>query len=62
MKSGGHSTLTFMIVFLCIISFIAILFVGYKFWQRKKREEQQARFIKLFEEDEDLETELGLRD
>ncbi|KAH0776427.1 hypothetical protein KY290_007838 [Solanum tuberosum] len=31
-------------------------------WQKKKREEQQARLLKLFEEDDDLEVELGIRD
>ncbi|KAH0731833.1 hypothetical protein KY289_003021 [Solanum tuberosum] len=32
------------------------------FWQKKKREEQYARLLKLFEEDDELELELGLRD
>lgn len=57
-----HSALIFMLLFFGLVTFIAILSIGYMRWQKKKREEQQARFIKLFEEDDDLEAELGLRD
>jgi len=39
---------------------IIALFLGYKYWQKKKRERDQARFLKLFEEGDDLEDELGL--
>lgn len=52
------------IVIFCV-SFVAILAVAvflYKLWQQKKREEQAARFLKLFEDDDDLEIELGLKD
>ncbi|XP_061366657.1 uncharacterized protein LOC133309831 isoform X2 [Gastrolobium bilobum] len=42
----------------------AILILGgvgaYKYWQKKKREQDQARFLKLFEEGDDIEDELGL--
>ncbi|KAJ9538165.1 hypothetical protein OSB04_030898 [Centaurea solstitialis] len=31
-------------------------------WQKKKRDEQYARLLKLFEQDDELELELGLRD
>ncbi|CAN6289822.1 unnamed protein product [Urochloa humidicola] len=41
---------------------IIALFGGYKYWQKKKRERDQARFLKLFEEGDDLEDELGLSD
>jgi heme/copper-type cytochrome/quinol oxidase subunit 2 len=61
-KSGGHSMVTLFLVLVCIVIAAAILFIGYKIWLKRKREEQQARFIKLFEDDEDLEAELGLRD
>ncbi|CAA0300539.1 unnamed protein product [Arabidopsis thaliana] len=37
-------------------------FFLYKLWQKKKRDEQYARLLKLFEEDDELEVELGLRD
>lgn len=32
----------------------------YKFWQKKKREHDQVRFLKLFEDGDDIEVELGL--
>ncbi|KAD4179482.1 hypothetical protein E3N88_28073 [Mikania micrantha] len=34
----------------------------FKLWQKKKREEQHARLLKLFEEDDELDFELGLSD
>ncbi|KAK3151260.1 hypothetical protein QOZ80_3AG0243690 [Eleusine coracana subsp. coracana] len=36
------------------------LFLGYKYWQKRKRERDQARFLKLFEEGDDIDDELGL--
>ncbi|ONM32011.1 hypothetical protein ZEAMMB73_Zm00001d040773 [Zea mays] len=39
---------------------VTSLFEGFKYWQKKKRERDQARFLKLFEEGDDLEDELGL--
>lgn len=56
------SALLIMLVFFGFALLIAIATVGYMKWQKRKREEQQARFMKLFEEDDDLEAELGLRD
>ncbi|CAL0310439.1 unnamed protein product [Lupinus luteus] len=39
----------------------AIVIVGaFKYWQKKKREQDQARFLKLFEDEDDIEDELGL--
>jgi len=54
------------VVVIIIVSVLAsvlltiALFGGYKYWQKKKREQDQARFLKLFEEGDDLEDELGL--
>ncbi|AQL07560.1 hypothetical protein ZEAMMB73_Zm00001d047767 [Zea mays] len=39
---------------------VTALFGGFKYWQKKKRERDQVRFLKLFEEGDDLEDELGL--
>lgn len=36
------------------------LFGGYKYWLKKKRERDQLRFLKLFEEGDDMDDELGL--
>ncbi|KAE9590954.1 hypothetical protein Lal_00023316 [Lupinus albus] len=33
---------------------------AFKYWQKKKREKDQARFLKLFEDGDDIEDELGL--
>ncbi|ONK67798.1 uncharacterized protein A4U43_C05F3890 [Asparagus officinalis] len=38
----------------------SLAYVAYKYWQKRKREQDQARFLKLFEEGDDIEDELGL--
>ncbi|GFQ00915.1 hypothetical protein PHJA_002235400 [Phtheirospermum japonicum] len=40
--------------------FIAGLVSICKYWQKRKRQQQQARFLKLFEETDDVEDELGI--
>ncbi|XP_004506418.1 uncharacterized protein [Cicer arietinum] len=61
--SRGSSTgLKILIVFLGLVSVIAFCVFLFKLWQRKKREEQHARLLKLFEDDDELEVELGMRD
>nr|XP_016475014.1 PREDICTED: uncharacterized protein LOC107796728 [Nicotiana tabacum]XP_033515030.1 uncharacterized protein LOC117279587 [Nicotiana tomentosiformis] len=50
------------IVLLGILAAVGFCYVLFKIWQKKKREEQQARLLKLFEEDDDLEVELGIQD
>lgn len=40
--------------------FIAGLVVAYKYWQKRKRQQDQARFLKLFEDTDDVEDELGI--
>ncbi|XWS55744.1 hypothetical protein CRYUN_Cryun09bG0026800 [Craigia yunnanensis] len=39
---------------------VIALVVAYKYWQKKKRQQDQARFLKLFEEGDENEDELGL--
>jgi len=41
-----------------IIGFVG----GYKYYQKRKRQQEQARFLKLFEEHDDMEDELGLEE
>ncbi|ERN20057.1 hypothetical protein AMTR_s00071p00195020 [Amborella trichopoda] len=61
----SHSQgLGFKVLVICfgvaaVVAFSVFLF---KKWQKKKREEQHARLLRLFEEDDELELELGLRD
>ncbi|XP_021912675.1 uncharacterized protein LOC110826355 [Carica papaya] len=51
-----------VIILLGVLALSLFSFFLFKLWQKKKREEQYARLLKLFEEDDELEVELGLRD
>ncbi|GMY05023.1 valine-tRNA ligase [Fagus crenata] len=59
-KSSTGSTV--VIIFLVVVVLVLISLFLFKLWRKKKREEQYARLLKLFEEDDELEVELGLRD
>ncbi|CAI9101529.1 OLC1v1038872C3 [Oldenlandia corymbosa var. corymbosa] len=67
-KSDSHTPLAgskgsrIAIICLIVLAVVVLSFSLFKFWQKKKREEQYARLLKLFEEDDELELELGLRD
>ena len=64
-ESHTSSSRTGTKVILVLLGFVAVAmfsFFLYKLWQKKKRDEQYARLLKLFEEDDELEVELGLRD
>lgn len=58
-SSAGIKVLIVCLGFVAVIGFSVLLF---KLWQKKKREEQHARLLKLFEDDDELEVELGIRD
>lgn len=58
-SSVGRNILIVLLGVVAVIVFGVFLF---KLWQRKKREEQHARLLKLFEDDDELEVELGMRD
>ncbi|KAG9456925.1 hypothetical protein H6P81_001433 [Aristolochia fimbriata] len=58
-KKNGINVLVICLGLLAVVGFSVFLF---KIWQKKKREEQHARLLRLFEEDDELELELGLRD
>lgn len=57
--NNGHAVL---LICLGAIVVIGTAFLLFKLWQKRKREEQHARLLRLFEEDDELEVELGLRD
>lgn len=59
-KKGMHIALVLLIVAVVLAVCIAGGVVGYKYWQKKKRQQDQARFLKLFEDGDDIEDELGL--
>ncbi|XVE76285.1 hypothetical protein DITRI_Ditri12bG0159800 [Diplodiscus trichospermus] len=59
-RNGMHVAVVILISVLVSAVTIIALVGAYKFWQKKKRQQDQARFLKLFEEGDDIEDELGL--
>lgn len=59
-SSGSGSKIA--IICLALVAVLGLSYLLFKLWRKKKREEQYARLLKLFEEDDELELELGLRD
>ncbi|KAF8402801.1 hypothetical protein HHK36_010892 [Tetracentron sinense] len=60
--TGKGMNLVSMILISVLVSTVSIIgaIAAYRYWQRKKREQDQARFLKLFEDGDDIEDELGL--
>ncbi|PQQ16104.1 hypothetical protein Pyn_11103 [Prunus yedoensis var. nudiflora] len=61
-SSSGSVALKTVIVLLGVAAVLGFCVFLFKIWQKKKREEQHARLLKLFEDDDELEVELGIRD
>ncbi|KAI3972832.1 hypothetical protein MKX01_019490 [Papaver californicum] len=67
-KAEGHTSsskntgVTVLFVFVGLVAVVVLGVFLFKMWQKKKREEQHARLLRLFEEDDELELELGLPD
>ncbi|KAL3839593.1 hypothetical protein ACJIZ3_024184 [Penstemon smallii] len=59
-SKGMHWALIMVISITVSAAFFAGLFAVYKYWQKKKRQQEQARFLRLFEESDDIEDELGI--
>ncbi|XP_047311693.1 uncharacterized protein LOC124915082 [Impatiens glandulifera] len=59
-RKGLHWAVVATIVIIVAIVFILGLVVAYKYWQKRKREQEQARFLRLFEDGDDIEDELEL--
>ncbi|URD83673.1 hypothetical protein MUK42_23225 [Musa troglodytarum] len=57
-----NTGLKVLLVSLGVATLVLLSLFLFKMWQKKKREEQHARLLKLFEEDDELEVEFGLRD
>ncbi|KAG0487776.1 hypothetical protein HPP92_006587 [Vanilla planifolia] len=52
-----------LIVVLCVLASLVVITgmtAAYKYWQKRRREEEKARFLKLFNEGEDFGDELDL--
>ncbi|XP_065856531.1 uncharacterized protein [Euphorbia lathyris] len=59
----GNGMHIFLVILICVVvSTVLVLGVIllHKYWQKKKREQDQARFLKLFEDEDGIEDELGL--
>lgn len=61
-KAKSHGGLTAVLVVFILLCLGGLAFVAYSQWRRKQREEQQAVFVKLFEDDDFFDEELGLKD
>lgn len=59
---GNMVGIRIAIICLGLVAGAAFSVFLFKIWQKKKREEQHARLLKLFEDDDELEVELGIRD
>lgn len=63
-KKGGHGMQWYIaIIVISVVASVIIimgLFVAYKYWLKRKRQHEQARFLKLFEDTDDVEDDLGL--
>ncbi|XP_015086603.1 uncharacterized protein LOC107029681 isoform X1 [Solanum pennellii] len=59
-EKGMHWALVLLI---CVLVMTFVVFgavTAYKYWQKRKKQQEQARFLKLFEESDDIEDELGI--
>uniref|UniRef100_A0A7N0UG01 Transmembrane protein n=1 Tax=Kalanchoe fedtschenkoi TaxID=63787 RepID=A0A7N0UG01_KALFE len=63
-NNNNRSSVGVRLLFVCLALLAAVAFsiFLYKVWQKKKRADQHARLLKLFEDDDELEVELGIRD
>ncbi|KMT06176.1 hypothetical protein BVRB_7g162490 [Beta vulgaris subsp. vulgaris] len=62
-RGNGKTVAVAVVISVFLTTALIIVFIGgYKYWQKRKRRQEQARFLKLFEEQDDIEDELGLRD
>ncbi|XVF45936.1 hypothetical protein PTKIN_Ptkin02bG0247900 [Pterospermum kingtungense] len=61
-KANKNTGTKVLIILIGLVAVMLFSFFLFKLWQKKKRDEQYARLLKLFEEDDELEVELGLRD
>ncbi|KAK7337005.1 hypothetical protein VNO77_17561 [Canavalia gladiata] len=59
-KKGKNVTVIILLSVLFSTILILVVVGAYKYWQKKKRQQDQARFLKLFEEGDEIEDELSL--
>ncbi|KAL3696221.1 hypothetical protein R1sor_010297 [Riccia sorocarpa] len=62
-KGEDHRVAVISLILVLVLLFlVGLAVVAYMNWRRKQRADQQARFMKMFEDDNDLDAELGLKD
>lgn len=61
-KDDRGAGLAFLIIVLVFVVLFALGVVAYTKWRQKQRRDQQARFVKMFEDDDELDAELGLKE
>ncbi|XP_059646972.1 uncharacterized protein LOC132293480 [Cornus florida] len=59
-RKGMHWALIIKISALVSTVFIPGLLAAYKYWQKRERDQDHVRFLKLFEDGSDIEDELGI--
>lgn len=62
-KKEEKSTNVLLVILISMLTFVIAAgggYVIYQYWQKRKRERDHARFLKLFDEGDDIEDELGL--
>ncbi|XP_072960548.1 uncharacterized protein [Typha angustifolia] len=62
-KNDGKKSNVVLLIIICLLASVLTALGGvavYRYWQKRKREQDQMRFLKLFEEGDDIEDELGL--
>lgn len=60
---GVNKKLVGFIIAMVVLVSAVLIIIGmtvYKYWQKRKRQQDQARFLKLFEDGDEIEEELGL--
>ncbi|XP_051130182.1 uncharacterized protein LOC127250800 [Andrographis paniculata] len=55
-----HWALILLISALVLSVLVGATVVAYKYWKRRKQEQEHARFLRMFDEDDDIEDELGI--
>ncbi|KAH0638253.1 hypothetical protein KY290_036069 [Solanum tuberosum] len=59
-EKGMHWALVLLICVLVTTFIVLGAVTAYKYWQKRKKQQEQVRFLKLFEESDDIEDELGI--
>ncbi|CAI9098128.1 OLC1v1034713C1 [Oldenlandia corymbosa var. corymbosa] len=59
-EKGMHWTLVGLISAAALVVIIVGIVTALKYWQKRKKQQEQARFLKLFEDGDEIEDELGI--